>query len=110
RRTFTQLTQLEDRLTEIVGGDEDYNRNEKRLRTRYAGPGGTALRSIELGAVQRVGDWMKYQGRPHDLIGFDELPHFVRKQFRAPIGWLRTDVPGQRTRVVAAGNPPTDPE
>jgi hypothetical protein len=53
---------------------------------------------------------MKYQGRPHDLKAFDEITHFTEAQFRTLIGWLRTDNPNIRQRVVAAGNPPTTPE
>lgn len=39
---------------------------------------------------------------------FDEICHFTEMQFRTLIGWLRTDKPGLRQRVVCAGNPPTD--
>jgi hypothetical protein len=52
----------------------------------------------------------KYQGRPHDLIAFDELPEFTRGQYRFLVGWNRTDDPRQRCRVVAGGNPPTTAE
>lgn len=38
---------------------------------------------------------------------FDELAHFTEGQFRALIGWLRSDDPNQRQRVICAGNPPT---
>ena len=39
--------------------------------------------------------------------GFDEITHFLESQFRFLIGWLRTTTPGQRCRIVCAGNPPT---
>lgn len=41
---------------------------------------------------------------------FDEICHFTESQFRTLIGWLRTDKPDIRQRVVAAGNPPTTAE
>ena len=41
---------------------------------------------------------------------FDEITHFAELQFRTLIGWLRTDKPDIRQRVVAAGNPPTTAE
>ena len=41
---------------------------------------------------------------------FDEITHFTESQFRTLIGWLRTDKPDIRQRVVAAGNPPTTAE
>jgi hypothetical protein len=41
---------------------------------------------------------------------FDELPNFLEQQYRYLIGWNRTTKPGQRSRVVATGNPPQGPE
>lgn len=41
---------------------------------------------------------------------FDEITHFTESQFRFVTGWNRSDVPGQRSRVIAAGNPPTNAE
>jgi len=35
---------------------------------------------------------------------------FTEAQFRFLTGWARTTEPGQRVRIVAAGNPPTTPE
>ncbi len=40
------------------------------------------------------------------MKAFDELPHFTQTQYRYLIAWNRTVIPGQRCRVVAAGNPP----
>jgi hypothetical protein len=65
---------------------------------------------MELGSVKQPEDWMKYQGRPHDLKAFDEITHFLEVQFRTLIGWLRSDDPNIRQRVVCAGNPPTSSE
>lgn len=62
---------------------------------------------MEFGAVQHEDDREKYQGRPHDLKAFDELPHFTRLQYRYLTAWNRTTIPGQRCRVVATFNPPT---
>lgn len=67
-------------------------------------------RVIEFGAVQHEKDVEKFQGSPHDLICFDELPHFTESQYAYLIGWNRTTFKGQRTRIVAAGNPPLTPE
>ena len=39
---------------------------------------------------------------------FDEITHFMHSQYRFLCGWLRTTKQGQRCRIVAAGNPPTD--
>lgn len=93
-----------ERAKEIVGLRGTPTENPLMVRGL---PGG---RAVEFGAVQREEDWAKYKGRPHDLKGFDELPEFTELQYRALIGWLRTTVRGQRTRVVSTGNPPTTSE
>ena len=67
-------------------------------------------RSLEFGAVQYPGDERKFQGRPHDFIGFDEVSELLESQFRFLTGWLRSIDPDQRCRIVAAGNPPTRAE
>ncbi len=41
---------------------------------------------------------------------FDEITHFTENSFRFVTGWNRSDIPGQRCRVIAAGNPPTNAE
>jgi len=41
------------------------------------------------------------------LKAFDEIPDFLEDQFRFLIAWNRSTIPGQRCRVVCAGNPPT---
>src|SRR5262249_38396373 len=67
-------------------------------------------RLVEFGAVQHVGDEGKFQGRAHDLKGFDEVPRLAESQFRFLCGWNRTASAGQRCRVVCTGNPPTSAE
>lgn len=104
RREYPQLASIEDRAREIANGIGSYNSMAKR----WSGlPDG---RVIEFGAVQYEQSVEKYQGRPHDLIGFDELTHFTRKQFEFLTGWNRSTKQGQRCRIVATGNPPTSPE
>jgi hypothetical protein len=103
RREAVQLTGIEERVTKILGSRKGYNSQDGVWRL----PGG---RILELGSVKEPDDWIKYQGRPHDAKLFDEIPHFLESQFRALIGWMRTDKPGLRQRVIAAGNPPTDSE
>jgi hypothetical protein len=85
---------------------------------KWAGSGGELRtpdgRMIEVGGCEHIGDELKYQGRPNDFYGFDELPHFAEQQYTFIIGWNRVldlrRYPNQRCRVVGAGNPPTDPE
>lgn len=103
RRQSVQLTGIEERMAGIMGSRDGYNSQDGIWRL----PEG---RVMELGSVKEPGDWIKYQGRAHDLKGFDEITHFTELQFRSLIGWLRTDDPNIRQRVVCAGNPPTDAE
>ena len=105
RREAVQLVGLEERLATILGTRKGYNSQDGVWHLPVPGN-----RVLELGSVKESGDWMKYQGRPHDLKAFDEIPHFLEIQFRALIGWMRTDNPKIRQRVVCAGNPPTDSE
>ena len=65
-------------------------------------------RVIRLGHLQHAKNVTDWQGQPHDLYVFDELPEFIEAMFRFVIGWNRTTIPGQRCRVVATANPPTD--
>lgn len=103
RRQSVQLVGIEERLSTILGGRTGYNSQTGVWRL----PGG---RVLELGSTKEQEDWIKYQGRPHDAKLFDEICHFTELQFRSLIGWMRTDNPSIRQRVVCAGNPPTDAE
>lgn len=104
RREFTQLEGnggLLQRAAELLDGVGRKAGNSWRV------PGDRAL---EFGAMKDPDSWNDWAGRPHDFIGFDELPHFLENQVRAVMGWLRTAFPGQRCRVIMAFNPPTNPE
>lgn len=103
RREYPQLKAIVDRCAEIVGDAGRYNVQSNTFRMRDG-------RLLELGAVQYEKDVRKYQGRPHDLKCFDELPNFLEYQYLFLSGWLRTTKAGQRTRIVSAGNPPTNAE
>lgn len=100
RREATQLTGIIDRLTEIIGHKEGYNGQEKIWRM--------GKRQIEFGSVPHLGDERAYQGRPHDLLVFDEATNFLEHQVRFLLGWLRTTIPGQRCQALLTFNPPTD--
>lgn len=93
RRQNADTTAIADRLEEMSG--------------RRSGP---SDKVIDIAGCQLERDKQKWKGRPHDLIGFDEISDFTESQYRFIIGWNRSTQPGQRSRVVAAGNPPTTPE
>ena len=104
RRQSTQLLGIQNRLLdEILKTRKHWNGQDDILRQ----PDG---RQVEFGSCNVIGDEKKYQGRPHDFVGFDEITHFAESQFRFLMGWLRTTTEGQRCRVICSGNPPTDAE
>jgi hypothetical protein len=107
RRRAVDAKSLSKSLKALNYGSWKYAGSGGELRT----PGG---RTIEVGGCEHEDDKDKYQGQPHDLIGFDELPTFTESQYTFIIGWNRPldpkRFPDQRCRVVGAGNPPTDPE
>ncbi len=103
RREAVQLVGLVEDMSRIIGTRDGYNSQTGVWRLPDD-------RVMELGSVKEPLDWMKYQGRAHDAKLFDEITHFLEVQFRALIGWLRSDDPSVRQRVVCAGNPPTSAE
>lgn len=104
RQNGTELTGVIDRLTDLLGGRDGYNGQDKIWRT--ATHEGTA-RQVELGSFPNVGDEEKYRGRPHDLLVYDEATSMREHAVRFTMGWLRTTTPGQRCRVLLTFNPPT---
>ena len=104
RRTSRESNGLVERLTQVLGSRDGWGGQQSGLWRR---PGG---RVIELGGCQLEEDRQKFKGKAHDLYGFDEISDFTESQYAFIIGWNRSTVPGQRCRVVCAGNPPTRPE
>lgn len=104
RRVGTELQGIIDRMTEIVGNRDGYNGQDKIWR------GLPGSRQVEFGAVPNAGDERKYQGRPKDLLVCDEATNFLEAQVRFLMGWVRTDIPGQRTQTILTFNPPTSSE
>lgn len=102
RREFPQFKEIIKRTKKLYGDIGKYNTTEKTWTI------GTD-QYIEFGAVENAGDEEKYMGRPHDMRAFDEITHFLEEAFIFLSAWTRTDIPGQRTRVVCTGNPPTSP-
>jgi hypothetical protein len=100
RREYPQLTEIARVLDDLTEGLARVNHSS--LTWRFDGG-----RLIQLGAVALDRDVRKFQGRPHDLTGFDELAHFAEHQYRFLQAWNRTTTVGQRCRVIACGNPPS---
>ncbi len=102
RRVGTELTGVIDRLEELVGSRIGFNGQNNIWRFKD--------RQIEFGATPNAGDETKYQGRPHDLLVFDEATNFLAMQVRFLLGWLRTTIPGQKCQALLTFNPPTSAE
>ena len=103
RRAYVDLRGIEERLLEIRGTREGYNASDMVLKTEDG-------RLIEFGALEKPGAELGWQGRPHDLVSFDEGAQLSEAKVRFVMGWLRSTKPGQRTRVVIASNPPIGAE
>lgn len=102
RREATQIVGIVDRLAELIGSRDGYNGQEKIWRL----PG----QQIEFGSCPHLGDEARYQGRPHDFLGFDEATNLLEAQVRFLLGWMRTTTSGQRCRAILTFNPPTTSE
>jgi hypothetical protein len=100
RREATQLEGIYERMTEILGSRDGFNSTTRKWRL--------SDRMVEFGSVKDAGDEMKYQGRPHSLLVFDEITHFNEYQFTFLMGWNRTAKDGEPIRTLCTGNPPTD--
>jgi hypothetical protein len=103
RRTNKEASKLFDRFYEVLGHRNGWNGQDNVWRL----PGG---RVVDIGGCQLEEDKQKYKGTPHDLIGFDEVSDFTETQYKFITIWNRSTDPGQRCRVLACGNPPTQPE
>ena len=103
RREGKQLIGVIDRMAKILGTRDGLNNQDKVWRL----PDG---RVCEFGGFPNPGDESSYQGRPHDLLVFDEVTEMLERQVRFLMGWCRTEVEGQRTRILMTMNPPTTAE
>ncbi len=109
RREGTQLTGIIDRLTELLNNNKDgYNGQEKIWRLK--GDDKNPYRQIEFGSTPHADDWLKYQGRPRDLLGIDEAANFLEEQVRMLIAWVRSVDPNQFCQTLMCFNPPTTVE
>ena len=108
RREAKQLAGVLDHIAELVDP----------TRSGYSGQTGEwkvpawdgINRKIVLGSTKNLGDEMKFQGRPRDLLICDEAANMLKQQVEFLMGWVRSTVAGQRTRTLLCSNPPTTAE
>lgn len=103
RRQAKEASKLFQRIEGILGHTDGRNMG---AASKWEINGKT----LDIGGCQREDDKQKFKGIPHDLIFFDEIPDFLKSQYEFIRTWNRSTIPGQRCRVVCAGNPPTTPE
>lgn len=100
RSQSTDLDGLWDRLITVAERIKAANNSVKKKLTTTDG------RTIEGGHLELPGAERTWQGRPHDLIGFDEAAQLDELKVEFVMRWLRSTDPKQRKRVVFATNPP----
>lgn len=105
RRESTQLGGVYDHIEELI----DPGRKGQRGQPPEWNipPWDGVNRKIVFGSTPNLGDESKYQGRARDLLVIDEAANMLYSQVRFLMGWVRTTVKGQRTRVLLCSNPPT---
>jgi hypothetical protein len=103
RREATQMQGIYNRMSEIVGGTEGFNKSDKIWRL-------ADNRLIRFGSTPNLGDEMNYQGQARDLLGLDETANFLRQMVIFLMGWVRTTDPNQPTQSILTFNPPTTAE
>jgi hypothetical protein len=102
RRTNKEALGIVERMTEILGSRDGWASQDGIWRIDDRG--------IEISGCQLEEDKQKFKGAPHDLVCFDEVSDFSESQYVFITTWNRSTRPGQRCRIIAAGNPPTRPE
>jgi len=103
RREAIQNQGAKDRIAEIMGNRDGFNSQSGVWRFADG-------RQIQFGGVSSLGDETKYQGNPRDLLVLDEAANLLEAQARFLMGWVRTNIEGQRCRTLMCSNPPTTAE
>lgn len=101
RRNFADLEGVMDTAKKLVGSEEDFIGGS---RPKYRKADGGVIHFAGVGEGGLGG----HQGVDHDLICFDETAQMPENPVRLMMGWLRSDRPEQRCRIVMASNPPLD--
>jgi hypothetical protein len=105
RNEKAQTSGIVQRLTEILGNRDGYNGQQS---TWQVSVGSAPL--IEFGGLDNPGDESRWQGRAHDLKCFDEVTEMREAQVRFVMGWMRTNDPRFKPKVLMTFNPPMGAE
>ena len=102
RSQFSDLEGLLDNAKRIIGTTDGFIGG---ARPKYRKEDGGVIHFEGLPEDGGIGG---KQGVDHDLVCVDEAATVPENQVRLLMGWLRSDRPGQRCRMVLASNPPLD--
>lgn len=91
--------ELGRRLCQIVGHTTGWNDQNARWRN--------GSQEFIFDGLPNETDKEHHKGKARDLHAFDEIPDFSESQYLFITGWNRSAIPGQRSRIVCTGNPPT---
>ena len=105
RREGTQLQGILQRMQTLLGSRDGFTSQPPIWRN--AGPRDVL---IEFGSCPNLGDEQRQQGRPHDLLVFDEAANFLELQVRFLLGWNRSTREGVHSQTLMTFNPPTTAE
>lgn len=105
RREGTQLQGILQRMQTLLGSRDGFTGQPPIWRD--AGPRKVL---IEFGSCPNLGDEQRQQGRPHDLLVFDEAANFLEAQVRFLLGWNRSTRTGVHSQALMTFNPPTSAE
>lgn len=101
RKTYPQLSELEDRSRELYSAAYPRSRyNESKHFWKF--PSGA---KIYFGAMQHTKDRTNYQGKRYDFIAFDELTHFTFEEYSYLFSRNRPSGKGTRVYIRATANP-----
>lgn len=106
RREYPQLESMIERSKEVYGSRGTFNESKGFWRCDFGG----RRRVVRFGSVQHEKDLKKYQGRPNDLLVFDEAANFPGAFVQFLSAWVRSEDPNQKCQLLLCSNPPTDPE
>lgn len=103
RRQYTEFAEIDAQVQDIVGNLGSYSSSTKSWRLPMG-------KRLIYGACQHERDRDTWQGNPHDFYGFDELTSWPESLYVYLCGWNRTSRLGQRCRICATFNPPSNAE
>lgn len=110
RKNYGGFENLTRRFADIVGNKYIKNGAVFRVDPPTGQRKITAERIVLAHLNNEDKDKEKYQGRPYDVIGFDETTQFARKTAEYLMQWNRSADPNQLCQVLMTFNPPTSPE